>query len=84
MEAIKRPAGDSPEMKPRNPLHVGGKARKRGPSQEVQNKGISGPTKRIYVLRGHSSLQNRIVNFYTRNMQFINTEALDIISLKRH
>ena len=60
MLAAKRSAGDVPEVNLRIPLHIGDEAHKQGDppwpwnqrqmSPEVQQRGISGPTKRTDVL----------------------------------
>ena len=61
MLAAKRSAGVAPEVNLRNALHISDEANQSGnppwlwnrgqSSPEVQNRGISGPTKRTYVLQ---------------------------------
>ena len=61
MLTVKTSTGVAPEVNLRNPLHAGNEAHKQGifpgfqilrqMSPEVQNRGISGPTKRTDVLQ---------------------------------
>ena len=59
-------AGAAPEVNLRNSLHAGNKAHKQGihpgdMSPEIQNRGISGPTKKTYVLQ----------NFFKKDLQTV-------------